>query len=218
MLFIHLSISPTKTKANPTTPSAPVNNKTKANNSSTANIFGFKPQLKIKQIKFKKNSVGNKEENIIYKKIKVEPIIILKNKIDVLNTKEHPIKNIPTTTYLNYNNTLKNAEKKSTKIIVEKVHDEIWADEIAEKESFVKTYRLLASDTMKARTLNILMNKCMDNAFENYKSFVEKNNFYESDKKLLMNAYYGRSRRDFLEIEQEIHNKYTDEIAKNRNN
>ena len=59
------------------------------------------------------------------------------------------------------------------------------------------------------------MNKCMNEAFDNYKKFVNENGFNEEEKKLLMNAYYSRQRPDFLLVEGEIHKKYLEEVSPN---
>ena len=165
------------------------------------------------------NKQGNKETMngamIPHKRFEVEPIAATRNSIDSGNGIEPKLKNETLALLPKHIDGNKLMPIVSHKTLVKVTHDAVWAYKIAEDRSYVKMYRLLVTDTMKAKTLNILMNKCITKAFEDYKMFVNENNFDANEKSLLMNAYYGRQRPDFLEIEREIHKKYSDEASDN---
>ena len=154
-------------------------------------------------------------ELIPQKQFEVQPTIAIRNSIDSNDGIEPRLKNEIPPILPKHNDGYRSVQTVNHKNLVKVPHDAVWAYKIAEDKSYVKLYRLLVTDTMKAKTLNAVMNKCINQAFEDYKKFVNENNFDANDKSLLMNAYYGRQRPDFLEIEREIHKKYLDEASEN---
>jgi len=214
LLFYHLNISTIITKAETNSPHSKIDSKLQSEGGAPISVFG-KSQKSTKQRLNASGIIETKEEMAMPdetdKRFEVVPIMHVLNNIDSINTNKSTMKNVSIATLPKQDEGTKKASILPATKQTNVKHDDGWAYKIAEDKSYVTVYRLLANDTMKAKTLNTLMNKCMDEAFNNYKKFVNENGFNEEEKKLLMNAYYSRQRSDFLLLEGEIHKKYSEE-------
>jgi len=218
LLFYHLNISSTTTKAVTHSPQYKIGSKLQREGGTPISVFGKSPKttkqgVNASGISEIKEGVSMSNETV--KRFEAVPTMHVLNSIDSLNTNERTMKNITIATLPKQDEGTKKVRKLPATKLTNVVHDDEWAYKIAGEKSYVNAYRLLANDTMKAKTLNALMNKCMNEAFDNYKKFVNENGFNEEEKKLLMNAYYSRQRPDFLLVEGEIHKKYLEEVSPN---